>query len=232
MTEGTTEYRMGNIPIERTRAAWSRAAEFPPNKEDVYPEHAQAQEFDLHRGKRVLEYGCGGGADAMSYLRRQCEVTYVDVVPDNVVAASARIKAAGLHQKAHWIKLDESDRIPIPSGLFDVANADGVIHHIAKPIPVLQEIRRLLKPGGLFYCMLYTEILYARHVDTVARLVSEKGLSNEEAFCWCTDGPGTPHAVYYTEETGTRLLESAGFKVERAFVYQSDEFRTFRARAT
>src|SRR2546429_6246154 len=77
--------------IEQTRKAWARAANFPANKETVYPEHAEVQEFDLNAGKTVLEYGCGGGADALSYLRRQCRVWYVDVVPENVQRATERI---------------------------------------------------------------------------------------------------------------------------------------------
>jgi SAM-dependent methyltransferase len=221
------------IPVDRIRNEWSRAAEFPPNKEEIYPEHARVQEFDLHAGKRVLEYGCGGGADAMSYLRRNCDVTYVDITPHNVHEADRRIREADLHRQARGIIIDVSDRIPMPSGLFDVANAHGVIHHIPSPRPVLLEIRRLLKPGGILYCMLYTEVLFFRHWDTMRLLRASYGISQEEAFCWCTDGKGTPYAAYYAASEGIHLLELCGFRVpSEPVVYQNNEFRTFKAVAT
>ena len=226
------------IPLEVTRRAWKRAAEFPTDKERVYPEHGLAQAFDSHRGKMVLEYGCGGGSDTLSYLRRNNSVTYVDVTPDNVETTRARVEAEGYGPMSHGLVLEESDRIPLPSGLFDVASSHGVIHHIQRPLPVLQEIRRLLKPGGLLYCMLYTEHLYARFSDRVRLLVETKGLTHEEAFCWCADGEGTPWAVAYTQSEGEGLLKAAGLIVEDAREFNvcevngKPDFRTFVARAT
>lgn len=220
------------IALERVRDCWSRAASFPADKENVYPQHAEAQEFEKNRGARVLEYGCGGGSDALSYLRRSCDVTFVDIVPGNVSAAKERIAAAGYASTSRGLVIDESDRIPLPSGLFDVASAHGVLHHIPDPLPVLRELRRLLKPRGKLYVMLYTEQLFEVHRAEVDRLVAEKGISQAEAFGWRTDDTGTPYAVHYTEQSGTLLLEAAGFRVHDSVLFNADQFRTFRAEAT
>src|SRR4030067_2872760 len=77
------------------REFWKKAASYPESKEDYYPEHAAVQEFNQYTGKRVLEYGCGGGSDALSYLRRGNTVAYLDIVPSNVIVTSPRIEAAG-----------------------------------------------------------------------------------------------------------------------------------------
>src|SRR5258708_22253879 len=111
------------IPLEETRRAWQRAGKFPANKEAVYHEHAQVQEFEQHRNKRVLEYGCGGGSDAMSYLRRSCLVWYVDVVPEDIEAATTRIAPAGLVKRAYGKVLDDSAVIPVGDGYFQVVNS-------------------------------------------------------------------------------------------------------------
>jgi SAM-dependent methyltransferase len=223
---------MQPITVERIREVWIRASEFSADKESVYPEHARAQEFEQNKGKRVLEYGCGGGSDSMSYLRRGCDVTFVDIVPGNVHKTQTRIAESGLEiAKSRGLVISQSASIPtLPSGLFELASAHGVIHHISEPVATLQEIRRLLRPGGLFYCMLYTERLWDRHRATVRALVKKEGISPKEAFAWCTDGKGAPHSDYYTEKEGFELLESAGFKPKKeTFLYNRHEFRTFRS---
>lgn len=216
--------------VEQVRKVWHRAASFPANKEGVYPDHAKAQEFEHHRGKRVLEYGCGGGSDAMSYLRRDCTVWYVDIVPENVAAAGRRIEQAGLASRAYGLVIDESAKIPIAGGYFDVVNAHGVLHHIEDPGPVLAEFHRLLKPGGLVYAMLYAEDLWNRFLPEIRDLVNAKRCSSlEEAFGWCSDGEGVPYARSYAEWQGKELLKSQGFELVSAFEYNQGYFRTFKA---
>lgn len=225
-----TKKPKATIPLDRVRHAWTRASDFSADKESVYPEHAKAQEFDLVRGKRVLEYGCGGGSDAMSYLRRGCEVTYVDIVPSNVEAAGARIAAAGLTEHAQGLVIEESDRIPVDSGTFDVVSAHGVLHHIEHPLLVLKEFFRVLKPRGVLYVMLYTESLWERGRPTIDALTRSGKMGELEAFGCFTDGDGTPYARHYTEADGKALLAEAGFKVRDEVVeYNKGDFRTFVA---
>ncbi len=221
--------------LERIRAAWCRAANFPADKENVYADHAAVQEFSLHAGKRVLEYGCGGGSDALSYLRRGCTVWYVDIVPSNVEATRRRIQEAsvapnGYIERAFAVTIQASDEIPVASEDFDIVNAHGVLHHIEDPRPVLETFHRILRPGGLLYVMLYTEHLWDYHYNDAMRLVEmEKCESIFEAFGWCTDDTGTPYAKPYTEATGRELIEGVGFRVLSAKTYNQDWFRTFKA---
>ena len=220
------------ITIEQTRKAWVRAANFPANKEQMYPEHAVVQEFDLLGQKNVLEYGCGGGSDTLSYLRRLCRVWYVDVVPENVQRTTERVHMAGYKDRAYPLVLDDSAPIPLGAGYFEVVNAHGVVHHIEDPHTVefvINEFRRLLKADGVVYVMLYTEMLWRRCAARIDALVtSGRCATPEEAFAWTTDGEGAPYARAYTEEEG-RALFSPGFNVLGARVYNNGDFRTFKA---
>ena len=218
------------LPI--AKRAWSRAAGFPPNKEEVYPDHARAQEFDLHHGLHVVEYGCGGGSDTMSYLRRDNQVTFLDIVPGNVDATTAYVRQAGYGpEQAIGYLLAESVPIPLDAGSVDLVNCHGVLHHIPDPIPVVADFYRILKPGGLLYAMLYTETLYQHAMPTLRRIISSgRAATVEEAFAAVTDGEGAPYAVHYTESKGSALFDGVGFVVESRFVYNNGEFRTFRCR--
>jgi SAM-dependent methyltransferase len=220
------------IPIERVRACWTRASSFPANKEEHYADHAKAHAFDKHKDRRVLEYGCGGGSDTLSYLRRGNFVHFVDIVAENVDVTRRRVDVAGYGLHATGLALEESDRIPVASGTFDVASAHGVIHHIESPLNTLKEISRVLKSHGLFYVMLYTEHLMVRHMPAIHALMRGRGLGWHEAFGWCTDGEGTPYSQAYSEAQGKELLRDAGFRpLDECIVYNRGDFRTFVAEA-
>jgi SAM-dependent methyltransferase len=234
-----------NPPVEVVRRAWVRASQFPGDKEAAYLRgprgetgHTDAQEFEAQRGKRVLEYGCGGGSDTLSYLRRGCDVTYVDITPENVDTTRAYAAREGYAARSKGIVLEESDRIPLPSGIFEVANAHGVLHHIPRADLVLWELRRLLKPGGLLFAMFYTEHLEARYAEQIEKTMEAAGVSREEAMCWCFDGHGSPWARTYTSEQGEALLNEHGFKLLEVREYNASaingkpDFRTFKAVAT
>ena len=79
--------------IDKSKKFWVSASTFPGDKEAVYPEHGIVQEFDKHTGKLVYEYGCGGGSDVMSYLRRGNKVYATDIVPDNIYLTPTAIQA-------------------------------------------------------------------------------------------------------------------------------------------
>lgn len=218
------------IPTTREVEFWACAAGFPPNKEEVYPGHADAQEFDWNAGKQVLEYGCGGGSDAMSYLRRGCTVALADIVKGNVERALSRIREVGLGDHALGIVLESSDEIPlVGEGQFDVVSSHGVLHHMRDPLPVLQEFRRVLKTGGILYVMLYTERLREEMDRPVADLCMAHGITPDEAFGWCVDGRGCPYARRYTEGEGWELLKLAGFTPRDVRLTNDGRFRTFRA---
>jgi cyclopropane fatty-acyl-phospholipid synthase-like methyltransferase len=213
----------------QTREAWSRASTFPTNKEEVYAEHGIVQEFDLIHGKTVLEYGCGAGSDAISYLKRGNQVVAVDIIPENIEKTKANIALHNLSRSASVIKLDVSHPIPFGTEIFDVVSSHGVIHHIVEGPEVVKEFYRVLKHGGFCYLMLYTEYMYEHFLETINKLVETRGISKEEAFCWCSDGEGAPYAIPYTEEEGNAMLEAAGFRVVTSTLWLNDQFRTWKA---
>lgn len=203
---------MNIMSLQNAKTYWAKAQTYPPDKERVYPEHAAVQEFDYWTGVRVLEYGCGGGSDAVSYAKRGNLVCFADIVPGNVAATSRRVQGIG-------VILGDSAALPFPDGQFDVVNAHGVLHHIPDPAPVVQAFFRVLKPGGALYAMLYSELYYAEYLQTHGTNFGE-----------FTDGPGTPYARAYTEAEGWDLFTGAGFIPESAVLYNHNCFRRFKAR--
>lgn len=116
--------------------------------------------FDSFKGKRVLEIGVGGGLDTSEFLRNGAEVVSIDFSQLSVKSANALLKEAKLNGN---ISLSDAKRLPFKDREFDVVYSFGVIHHIPGVDKVLEEIKRVLHPGGTFMGMVYNKesLLYA-----------------------------------------------------------------------
>lgn len=226
------------VPFDRklvdAKRFWEVAATFPPNKEEVYPEHAIAHEFDkIQPGMQVLEYGCGGGSDTMSFLRRGARVYAADIVQANLQMTHRRAFEARLSGNLCLVHLDQSDQILLADDSIDIASAHGVLHHIPTPLVerTIKEIYRVLKPGGVLYSMLYTPALELHLTDKIMEFrAATPGLTHEEAFGWATDGKGCPFAEAYDEMKATATFGLCGFELLSRFTYHQGFFTTWRWR--
>lgn len=227
------------MDTEHAREFWRVAQTFPPEKEHVYPAHAKAHGFDLQAAKKVLEYGCGGGSDTISLLRRGADVFFVDIVPGNVEVTRQRVDAflkarskEGQTPSALGLVLEQSDKIPLNDGLFDTITCHGVLHHIEENLmhSVIDEMFRVLKPGGHLYAMLYTEFLFDRCKSGIDTVTKQQGWPVDRAFGYFTDGGGDKRwciARSYTEAEGLALFQLHGFEFAEAVEYNDRDFRTF-----
>ena len=222
---------MNNDYLEKSKKEWVRASEFPADKEKEYPDHTIVQQFDIHHNKQVYEYGCGGGSDIMSYLRRGNYVTATDIVPTNLLITKQRIIDAKLPiENVNLVLLENSYPLPFDNDSFDIITSHGVLHHIIDVKPVVKELYRVCKPNGLIYIMLYTDIMWDHFQSNGfhAKFMQQYGVDKFEAFGYCTDAVGVPYARPYTTQEGCELLEEAGFAIEDYTHWLNDFFCTYR----
>ena len=108
--------------------------------------------FDRFRGRRLLEIGCGMGTDLASFARGGAEVHAVDLTPRHLAIARQRMINDGRR-----VKLVRSDGevLPFPDDTFDVVYSFGVLHHTPGTETAIEEVRRVLKPGGSAVVGLY-----------------------------------------------------------------------------
>lgn len=85
----------------------------------------------LPRGARILDYGCGIGADGLRLLEHGYDVTFADFDNPSTRFLRWRLEQRGIDAVVH-----DLDRGPVPPG-FDAAYAFDVIEHVEEPLEFL-----------------------------------------------------------------------------------------------
>ncbi len=113
------------------------------------------ENFPLQRGDRVLDVGCGEGRHAISaYLSASVDVVGLDLNEADLATARTRLAefaAAEAASRGSCTFIHGSGHdLPFPDDSFDKVICAEVLEHIPDYQSFLSEIRRVLKPGGLF----------------------------------------------------------------------------------
>jgi len=96
--------------------------------------------LELHGTERVLDLGCGDGADADWFARHARETIGVDL---EAHPRWDQLSRAGLS-----FQPGDGQLLQFPSGRFDLVFMKDVLHHAADPSQVLREARRVAAPGA------------------------------------------------------------------------------------
>jgi ubiquinone/menaquinone biosynthesis C-methylase UbiE len=114
----------------------------------------QVMEFDRHRGKKLLEVGAGMGTDHAQYARHGALTTDLDLSAGHLAHAKRNFALRGL--TGEFVHGD-AENMPFADGTFDVVYSNGVIHHSPNTRRIVDEMYRVLKPGGRVIVMVYAE---------------------------------------------------------------------------
>jgi 2-polyprenyl-3-methyl-5-hydroxy-6-metoxy-1,4-benzoquinol methylase len=147
---------------------------------------------------RILDIGCG---------RYPLFLTAVDFAEkyamDRNLAPGVEQGLAQEHIAVVNHCLEQQESLPFPAGFFDVVTMLAVFEHIepALLVRVHRDIRRVLKPGGLYVLTTPT-----RQADAVLRGLDRLHLVTNAIH---------EHKAYYNPVTIASVLEESGFERER-----------------
>ena len=111
-------------------------------------------------GTAIADVGCGDGIMALGLCDRVHPASLVgfDVVPTNADQLLARVRAEGVADRLPpelEFRTSTPQRTPAPDAEFDFVYSWSAFEHIAEPVSVLREIRRILRPTGHFFLQLW-----------------------------------------------------------------------------
>ena len=112
--------------------------------------------YDIQPGMRILELGCGNGSmwpETVSGLPKGCTLVLSDFSEGMLEAAKSRV---GELENVSYRQIDILD-IPYADESMDMIIANMMLYHVSDIDRAISEVRRVLKPGGKFYCATYGE---------------------------------------------------------------------------
>jgi phthiocerol/phenolphthiocerol synthesis type-I polyketide synthase E len=183
------------------------------------------------RGLHVLDVGCGrGGTVALLAEFFGADAMGVDLAPEAIAFCRRR------HTKPHMrFEVGDAENLPIETESMDAVTNIESSHVYPKRKSFYGEVRRVLKPGGVFF---YTDVFPAGHWADIQTAFSALGLrifddrditANVLASC---DATAARHAKAFGERHAQmdNVLAVPGSPVYEQMRSGAWEYRILRAR--
>jgi SAM-dependent methyltransferase len=155
----------------------------------------EVSRLQLGRRPQTLEVGCGNGFFSGHLARLGCQVNGIDLSPAAI--ALARRRFPELSFSTH----DLTQPLPFGECTLDLVWCSEVLEHLFSPLGTVSEIRRVLRPGGVFLCT----VPYHGLIKNlgIALFAFEKHYD-----------PTYPHLRFFTRRSLSRIVVDAGLSVQ------------------
>lgn len=115
-------------------------------------EYAQKLASQGFSSGKIIDVGCGFGATNLALAQRftDSEILGIDLSEPLLELAREAADEANLAERVRFEKADVQ-QIPYPEDYFDAALNINMVHLVENPIMMLNEIERVLVPGGYLF---------------------------------------------------------------------------------
>ncbi len=127
-------------------------------------------DFEGYRGKKVLDVGCGAGTDLVRFAKGGALVTGVDLSSSAIALAKQNVAQQGLTAD---LREADGEHLPFDDNAFDVVFAHGVVQYTAHDQALVDECRRVLKPGGTAVFQVYNRVSWLNALSKVMKVPLE-----------------------------------------------------------
>ena len=137
----------------------------------------------------LLDVGGGTGDIAFRYLKRGGgPVSVCDINAEMLSVGQGRALDRGIVEGIEWVEGD-AERLPFADATFDAYTTAFCIRNVTRIPKALAEARRVLKPGGRFMCLEFSQVvvpllerLYDTYSFSVLPALGEKVTGDREAY--------------------------------------------------
>jgi len=168
--------------------------------------------FERFAGQRVLEIGVGLGTDHLQFARAGAKMTGIDLTDRCIDLTRRRFEQEGLHSD---LRIMDAEALEFDDDAFDVVYSFGVLHHIPSTEHAFREVRRVLRPGGVFLGALYSRESYFYARVRLERLLRaewrHESLEDRLSRIEYSTSDAKPYVRLLGRRELTRLLHEAGF---------------------
>jgi SAM-dependent methyltransferase len=126
--------------------------------------------FDGYAGRRVLEVGCGTGTDLARFAKGGALVSGVDLSSSAVALARQNFDQQRLQGD---LREADGEHLPFADDTFDLVYAHGVVQYTTNPQRLVDECRRVLRPGGEAVFQVYNRISWLNALSKLMKVPLE-----------------------------------------------------------
>jgi SAM-dependent methyltransferase len=127
-------------------------------------------DFNGYAGQRVLEVGCGAGTDLARFAKGGAIVSGVDLSSSAIALARSNFEQQGLQAD---LREANGEALPFAADSFDLVYAHGVVQYTSAPQALVDECRRVLKPGGQAIFQVYNRVSWLNALSKVMKVPLE-----------------------------------------------------------
>lgn len=111
------------------------------------------ENIDFSGASRILEIGCGVGAQIRIICRKYPNATVHGVdISEMQIARAENLLSEEIAAKKVSLNTSPASKLPHQDSFFDAVFICFVLEHLSNPIEAVMEAKRVLKPGGLLVC--------------------------------------------------------------------------------
>ena len=116
----------------------------------------------------ILDWGCGKGHISYWLKKRGLNITGCDVANGGITSVFGIDSPIIKEVEFTIAELQHEYILPFADESFHVVLSFGVLEHVPNDLESLKEIRRILKPGGLFFCFhLPYKLSYTQNIQHI-----------------------------------------------------------------
>ena len=177
--------------------------------------------LEIAKYDSVLEVGCGQGTDGLFVCQNigpGRSYTGIDLSGESIKRATDSVSSLKSFLKAQpEFKVENAENLNFESNMFDCVYSVGALHHTDNTGKAVQEILRVLRPGGVAYVMLYRraslKVMAAHLLRAFSRFVDCVTFGDRRIWT-ALSKYGTRHRF------GTMFLECFGVPILRSYTKQ------------
>ncbi|TNF86754.1 MAG: class I SAM-dependent methyltransferase [Gammaproteobacteria bacterium] len=189
-----------------------RYAKSPVSDEATYQRKLEETQGCLRGEMRILEFGCGTGTTAVHHAPHVAHIDAIDISQNMLDIGQRKADEAGVSNITFTRGTLREFQAP-PESL-DAVLGLNVLHLLPDRISVIEEVARILKPGGIFVsstvCLAGSTLRFIRYIAPLAKLI---GLM--------------PDLFIFSESELADEIRSAGFEIERQWHHAKDGIAVF-----
>ncbi len=167
------------------------------------------------KNMHLLDVGGGTGDIAFRFLKRGGgSVVVSDINPNMLEVGQKRAIDKGFMENIYWQEADV-EKLPFEDETFDAVTIAFCIRNVTHPEQGLKEMYRVLKPGGRFLCLEFSQVttagldkLYDWWSFNILPVLGDKIAKDRESYQYLAESIRR----FPNQETWADKIRAAGFK--------------------